>query len=533
MDNTTNNTTNNINNTDKTIFNNLKNIEKTYNNLTYFDQYSSSIVLFILITFVLFVLCCYCFVMINAQPIKDDWINQRCNPSVIPFAGLINAPEGTSIGDYTKDNFDYCTQNIIKDVTGASTQPLTFITGMINNLFDAIKNGINGIRKVINKIRLQIVAIVEEIMGRLINMTIPIQQIIIGLKDMFGKIQGSLTASLYTLLGSYYTLKSLMGAIAQLIVTILIGLAAMIAVLWAVPFTWGAAAANTAIFLAISVPMSLILAFMIKVLKVQTNLKIPTIKCFDKNTILKMNDGSSKIISKIKLGDLLINNNEVTSIIKVTTTGSIMYNLNGVIVSDSHIIKYKDKWIHVSKHPDSKKINNYDEPFLYCLNTSLKIITINDICFTDWDEIYDNNINKIKTFLNINFKTIDIHKYFNNGINGETLINLKNGTNKQIQDIEIGDILEDDEIVYGLVKINGQNIDAQCIYYLGKNKLFEGSNNLCFLINKINLDKINKQLKNKNDETLYHLLTDKKTFNINKIKIYDYNASIDLFLNKK
>jgi hypothetical protein len=62
--------------------------------------------------------------------------------------------------------------------------------------------------------------------------------------------------------------------------------------------------------------------------------------------------------------------------------------------------------------------------------------------------------------------------------------------------------------------------------------LFEGSNNLCFLINKINLDKINKQLKNKNDEILYHLLTDKKTFNINKIKIYDYNASIDLFLNK-
>jgi hypothetical protein len=248
-----------------------------------------------------------------------------------------------------------------------------------------------------------------------------------------------------------------------------------------------------------------------------------------------MNDGTNKIISEIKLGDLLINNNEVTSIIKVITTGSIMYNLNGVIVSDSHIIKYKDKWIHVSKHPDSKKINTYNEPFLYCLNTSLKIITINDVCFTDWDEIYDNDINKIKTFLykkNNNFESIDIHKYFNNGINGETIINLKNGTSKKIQDIEIGDILEEDETVYGLVKINGENIDEQSMYYLGKNKLFEGSNNLYFLVNETNLDKISKQTKNKKDNILYHLLTDKKTFNINKIKIYDYNASIDLFLNK-
>ena len=94
-------------------------------------------------------------------------------------------------------------------------------------------------------------AIAEEIMGRIINVTIPLQQIIIGLKDVLSKVQGTMTAGLFTLLGSYYTLKSLMGAIAQLIITILIGLAAMIAALWVVPFTWGAAAANTAIFVAV------------------------------------------------------------------------------------------------------------------------------------------------------------------------------------------------------------------------------------------------------------------------------------------
>lgn len=530
----------NINNTD------FINIKKTYDNLNYFDQYSSSLVLFVLITLTLLVLCCYCFVMINVQPIKDDWVNQRCKPSVIPFAGLINAPEGTSSTDFTKDNFDYCTQNIIKGVTGTAVQPLTFITTMITQLFDSIKQSINGIREMINKVREQIQAVSQEIMGRIINITIPLQQIIIGLKDVLAKVQGTMTAGLFTVLGSYYTLKSLMGAIAQLIVTILIGLAAMIAALWVVPFTWGAAAANTAIFLAISIPMALILSFMTNVLKVNSNLKIPKIKCFDKNTLLKMDDGSEKPITKIYVGDKLFNGNQVTAKIIVTTEGSEIYNLNGVIVSNSHIVKYNDKWLPVSEHPDSIKIENYNEPFLYCLNTTSKIIEINNICFTDWDEIYDNDITKFNDLLSIKFnnkekytfKTSDIHKYYDGGIVEDTLIKLKNGSTKKIKNIEVGDILENGENVYGLVEIYGLSIDEQCVYYLGKNNLIQGGCNLCFydestssIQSTLDLDKYNNELY-RNKSVLYHLLTDNGTLNINGTKFYDYNSSIDLFLNK-
>ena len=485
--------------------------------------------------------------MTNSQKINNDWINQRCKPSVIPFAGLINTPEGMSSADFTKENFDYCTQNIVKSVTGTAVQPLTFITNLLTTLFDKIKQSLNGIREMINKIRLQIQAIAEEIMGRIINVTIPLQQIIIALKDILAKVQGTMTAGLFTLLGSYYTLKSLMGAIAQFIVTILIAMAVMIASLWIVPFTWGAAAANTAIFLAISIPMALILTFMTKTLKVQSNLKIPKIKCFDKNTLLKMNDGSEKTIFDIEVGDILINDNKVTAKIKVETEGSEIYNLNGVIVSNSHIVKYNDKWLPVSEHPDSTKIEFYNEPFLYCLNTSSKIIVVNNTCFTDWDEIYNNDISKFNTLLCIKFnnckqkyifKTHDIHKYFDGGFIGSTLIKLKNGTKKMIQNIQVGDILENDENVYGLVEIDGKDIHEQCAYYLGKKRVIEGGCNLCFydesisILTTLDLDENNKKYVNKKEKRLYNLLTDKNSFNINGINFYDYNSSIDLFLDK-
>ena len=61
--------------------NNLENLKKMYENVGYFDQYGGSVILFILVTLILFLLISYCYIMINAQPIIDDWANQRCKPT--------------------------------------------------------------------------------------------------------------------------------------------------------------------------------------------------------------------------------------------------------------------------------------------------------------------------------------------------------------------------------------------------------------------------------------------------------------------
>ena len=47
--------------------------------------------------------------------------------------------------------------------------------------------------------------------------------------------------------------------------------------------------------------MSIILAFMVDTLKVSTSYKIPKIKCFDKNTMIKMNNGVHKKITEIHI----------------------------------------------------------------------------------------------------------------------------------------------------------------------------------------------------------------------------------------
>ena len=516
----------------------FENIQNNYNNLSYFDQYGSSVLMVILITIILILMCLYCFVMINVQPIKDNWVAERCSPKVIPFAGLINKPDGMSISDFTKENFNFCTTNILTSITGEILSPLSFTTKKLTELTSSISNSLNEIRTMFDKIRTLMQSISEEIMGRVINTTIPLQQIIITVKDIMSKVQGILVSSLFMFLGSYYSLKALMGTIAQFIITILITLAFLIVIMWLTPFTWGAAVANTGIFIALSIPMSIILVFMTQILNVRPDLSIPTVKCFDKNTLIKMNDGTNKTIFNIQVGNVLDNNNIVTSKIKVVTEGSIIYDLNGIIVSDSHIVKYKSMWIPVSKHPLAKKIN-YNEPHLYCLNTSSKTITINNMCFTDWDEIFDEDINIFKKIFKEHGidsnNTIDIHKYFDGGLSGDTIIKLKDGTHKMLQNIDVRDILENGEKVYGLVQINGNDLIGQYTYDLGKSKIIVGGPNIN--IQKSNLISINSlNIKNQKLKTkkkiLYHLLTDRKTFVVNEINICDYNSGIDKILGK-
>lgn len=535
---------NKINSNNENIFNkSTSKIKKMYENLSYFDQYGNSIIGFFILSILVFVTFSYFTIMADVQPIKDDWINQRCNPKVIPFAGLINKPDDKTLSEYTQENFTYCVNDILKSITGVALMPITFITSSLEKTFETMSNDINGIRNMINNIRESIKKISAEIMGKLLNVVIPIQQIVIGFKDTMGKTQGILTGGLFTALGGYMTLESSLGAAVQLMINILIAMLATIMAFWAVPFTWGAATALSVTFLAIAIPLAIIVTFMTQSMHIKTQ-SVPKLKCFDKNTQIKMSDGLFKCISEIQVRDKLWDGNLVTATMKLDSSDMDMYELDGTIVSGCHIVKITDidtiTWIPVRNHSKSKKIGFYMEPYLYCMNTTNKEIKINNTTYTDWDEIYNGSLdNAIQNISVLNGSTKyskreNIHKYLDGGFHGDTLINVKDKCYVKIKDIQPNDILEKDEIVYGIVEIDGLSLSNQYYYNLGKNKKFFGGPNLIIdsknlVENKtINLDDSFKKLMEKKEEKLYHLLTSKKTFHVGNLKFHDYNACIDL-----
>jgi hypothetical protein len=506
----------------KSLYNNNKmyNIEKStnkinqlYDKLNYFDVYSGSVIIFIVLCIILFLVISYFFVMKNIQPIKDNWNVERCKPQIIPFAGFINKPNDTNFIDFTQENFTYCTQNILTSITGTAVEPITFATSALTQLYNDIADSVNSIRNMLSNVRTNVNDIGKEILGRIANIMIPLQQILITFIDSMGKIQGILTTGLYTSLGTYYVLKSLMGAILQFIITILLVLSALILVMWIIPFTWPTALAGTAIFIGISIPLLLIMTFMNKVLHVDINSPIPSVPsrpkiCFDGSTQIEMLNGLLKPIYDINVGDILSDNATVTAKITLDSTGSEMFDLNGIIVSGTHRVKYNNEWIYISNHPHVKRVSNYKEKNIFCLNTDNKEINIGQYIFADWDEVFEKENIELKNIIktHINDKKY-IHQYFDGGFIGTTNIELYNGNKIEIQNIKPGCVLKNREKVYGLVEIKGNDI---C------------ENNLASL----NLG-LNSKFK---EDKYFHLLTNTKKFYIGNQIFNDYNYCIEKYL---
>jgi hypothetical protein len=205
-----------------------------------------------------------------------------------------------------------------------------------------------------------------------------------------------------------------------------------------------------------------------------------------------------------------------TAKFKVDSKNLKMFKLNGITVSETHVVRHNNKWIPIRNHPFASEIfDEYSEPFLYCLNTATKEICINNTIFTDWDELYDEQLEKVISYIDSHYvnmasgstaKDIDkrsnIHKYLDKGFEKDTVVYLSNNTKKTISEIKIGDKLSTKGTVYGVVEIETSDIDS------------------------VNKNPNNSHL-NLGTKKIYHLLVTNKIFETNGKIIRDYNDNVD------
>jgi hypothetical protein len=367
-----------------------------------------------------------------------------------------------------------------------------------------------------------LVNFVKLVMGKVLNIIAPLIKILIALMDSLQKTQGIMATGIFTLLAMYDAIKSAIGATLEIIITTMIVLAIIITALWFIPFATFLAIPATLAWIATQVILTIVLVAMvlmfgIKLLKLPKGPKKPKSSCFDKDVKVKMDNGQFKNMKDIQPGDILENGNRVTAKMQLNASGIRMFNIRGIIVSESHIVKYGDKWLPVINHPEAQEIRGYSEPYLYCVNTNSKEIIINELLFTDWDEIYDDTITTVLETIPTNIfekdrrrQCANIHRYLDVGFDKDMSIDLIDNTNKKIKEINVGDILLSGETVYGVVEIETSEMAKM-------NKLDELSlGNTCDTLMQ---------------ERLYHLLTTNNVFSSGGQIIPDYNEHIDKITN--
>jgi len=511
------------------IQNSAHKIKQLYKKLTYFDQYGTSVIICIILLTIVFWIHGYYTIMINIQPIKDNWVKYRCKPNVVPFAGFINKPDDKTATEFTQDNFTQCIQEMVRPLAKKAVNPFEYMTSAFLKVFQVIATAIQQIRKMFHSIREKLVVIIENIMGRLINFIVPLQQIVITIKDTLAKVVAIMQVSINTGVGAIYAMKSVLGVIVTRaiqvllimvgVLIILIGI--MVVVFFFLPayfyYVAGLVGTYTTFYLTIIGLLMFIIAFLQINLGIQQVGVIPGLPdvprmCFDKNTPVLLADKTIKQFHEISLGDVLSDGGIVTAILQLDARNMIMYELHGIIVSGIHCVKYDNDWIYVSEHPDANKIERYREPYIYCMNTTTKQFTINHLTFIDWDEIYDDVKNTFDSIYANEYGIVPssldyIHEYYDGGFEEDVEIVLETGEVFPICKIRVGCKLWGDVVVKGIVMVDKTAVKNTDNIY--KNTNIE-QNNLA-----------------KNTDKLYHLLTNKGYFYVGGKKINDYNHYID------
>jgi hypothetical protein len=521
-----------------------KYINNLYDNLSFFDLNMTSVLIFLFITFFVILVTIYCSIMGNSKQIKNNWENEKCKPMVIPFAGFINKPDDVSFIDYTRKNFYDCVGKILKSNLNISMKPYD-----IDELITSTESSISNVDKSMTDTNENILNVkktlndkVDGTNTKMNNMIVPMQQMMYTVKDTFDRTQSILATGLYTSVGNSYILKNMIQESVKFISNIFYLLVIIITMMFAIPSTQGLATVTAGVALPLSLAFITTNESLAKTFHITAG-KIPEIpKCFDRKTVLKMNDQTFKTIENVCVGDVLENENVVTAFIKLSSDDIQMYNLNGTIVSGCHNVHHKGEWKQVCVHPDQKIMPKYVEPYIYCLNTTNKTITVNNVNFLDWDELYDDYLEQFMFYcmpyynVDVNHKSA-IHKFLDGGFVENSRVMLKDFTSKQIKEIKIGDELLGGDKVYGLVQIKCDDLVDINKYSLGPHT-FKGGPNLNMydstdeIVSTLEFseDSLNTLQSIDKPEKLYHLLTDTKTFFLGGIKFCDYNSLIDRIL---
>ena len=513
----------------------VESIADFYRDLEFSQQYGNNIFLVVLLLLFLVLFYFYFNSKTNSQKTIDNWPVERCKPQNILMAGMINKPADKTATEYTSENFSFCVNNVLKQIIGSFMQPFNYLATLVVLSFQTVSQSINDMRGLFDMIRADLLAMLNVITSMLMSFIIPLQQMIITLKDMLSKTQAIMVTGLFTILCFFYAAIDVVGAIISLSIMVIVVLVAMLCVtyiLTLIPIV--GQLVFFPIYAGIYVFFIIITVALLIVIVICTKLQsaYPAF-CFDADTAIALVDGTAIPIRLLQVGQRLKDNSYVTAIMKMDATGVRMYELGDICVGGAHYVQYKEKWIQVEAHPCAKRIEQYDRPFIYCLNTSSKEIRIGGTVFSDWDDLFDpRETTKVYAGLKVyEPKKEDIHVHNDGGFSGDTVICMGDGTRKQIQQIEPGEMLYNRVKVGGVVVIDGSTVSNQFSYIGLGNSVVTGGPHLVIQrngapVSTLFLEGIYKKPVQREDR-LYHLITDRGFFHVDNDVFYDYNSLVE------
>ena len=286
---------------------------------------------FVLINLFFVLLLSRVYLTISFKNIKMNWPKYRCNPIFMPLS------------DNMMEDFTYCVQKTQATFMKQLMQPIMYMINGLSQITSAFDGNLFNIRKMFNYIREQIMFIIKAIFNVFMSIIVEFQRLLVSIKDLVMKVIGIVAVMINLVDGSIKTGQS----------------------------AWNGPPGE-----------------MVRGIH-------KAVSCFHPDTKVKLHDNSVKKMSEVNLGDILEDGTKINGVLSFGDyTNETFYKFahqgvdnDDIYVTGSHFVMTdKDRFIHVSEHPEAIKVEDKEIEKLICFVTDTKKIKIGKKIFWDYDD---------------------------------------------------------------------------------------------------------------------------------------------------
>lgn len=329
--------------------------------------------------------------------IRANWSTYRCHPEVTPFAAFY--------GYNLKETMNFCVGELVKEHAPGVINPIykavEEVMGVVDEVYEeaaAIEGDVAGLLSGFE-------AFVVNFMNSMRLVGTQIRMSAIRIKDIFGRLYGSFFSIVFAGISAITFGSNL---VCNPLIVFIAGLAGS------------------------------------------------DICCFHPDTLIMMNDGSSKRICEINIGEQLEDSVIVTSVYEFNGSQTEMVSIYGIQVSCNHYVRSAGRMVRADQHPAAVPCSSYSR--IYCLGTNRNTIPVLNYLgiteeFADYEEseepavIYKTQQTAERLLNGPSREPGPPVSDYSLGIDPSALVLMISGAWKPLYRVQVGDVLAPDHNV--------------------------------------------------------------------------------------
>lgn len=356
---------------------------------------------FMMITFGLLFALGLTIANLEKESIVNNWTDRRCDLPVMAAAAFFKPDDDSRTGSgFATDNFEFCMKSTVEKFITLFMAPINAMFGKQVNVTGDAMNAVNVIRDISQKVYNTFLSYLDILFRKFNSSVFEMSRIVQHLRMAMQRANAMAVSLIYTGISAFRAMINTIQFVIKVVLIICGIMLAIIIILWFVLFP-----VIPIILATLGAVIAAVMAFagvLSSSISDSANDKMGGF-CFAEDTpiIVQRADGTeeTKSASQVKLGDQLAQGGgRVTAVILMDGKNIPLYQLHGIYVSGSHLVKGTDgEWKSVSE--DERAIrSDRISPIIYCFNTTsntipIKSISDNIIWFRDWEEIKNDDIN--------------------------------------------------------------------------------------------------------------------------------------------